>query len=377
MLNCNIDTKHSKKHSKLLYVDPLSPNGHINFNRIFIEALNLTFKTIHFAFRENYSKNLNVDNMQKVYSIPGKYYKKRKNKIATRFALFRILQFIKNECNLNEYDYIIFASYEEISLYLSFIKKPLILINHNNISGLDNKIKLFFFKKIAKNNVNIIFENYMKEFLETKGVKNTYVIHHGIPPAYNSNILEDSSLREQYENIERYDNVIFCPSSSSVDKIFLNEIKSNQKFNKFLEINNILLIIKDNTNVKKMNNIFVINNYLSDIQYQYLFLKSNFILIPYPKTFSYRVSSVLFEAIANRKMCLLSNIQALNIYKKYFNYNPYFNDVDELIIRIKINILELNKKEYSPYNNITKLYPNILFLDNNSLIPATKKLKII
>jgi len=122
-----------KRENKILYIDPLSPNGHINFNNIQIKSLYKIFDSIDFSFKKGYEKKICIKNTETIFLIPEKFYKSTNNKIITRINLLKILRYIKKNIDLSIYDFIIFSSYEEISLYFSFIKYPLILVNHNNI----------------------------------------------------------------------------------------------------------------------------------------------------------------------------------------------------------------------------------------------------
>lgn len=343
---------------KVLYIDPLSPNGHINFNRIYIEALLTQFEVVDFAFKIGYEKKLPIPPKSKLYSIPDKYYSKSNNKILNRINFFKINKYIEKICDLNQYDIVIFSSYEEISLYMSFYKKTLILINHNNLSALNNPIKFFIFKKLAKKNINIVFENYMKVALNEKGIENTLVIHHGLPSPFSTNILNDSTLKSKFAFLDNYKFVIFAPSGSSSDKIFLSNLISNEMFLAYLKGNDILFIVKNKTLKSNHDNICIIDNYLTDIQYQYLFLVSNIILILYPKAFEFRVSAVLFEAMCNNKVCILSDILALKNYTNYFSYNPFYRNIEELMKKISFIIELPDVDKINPYKDIFKLHPD-------------------
>lgn len=356
--------KHSTKSSKILYVDPLSPAGHINFNRIYINALSKIFNSIDFAFKKGYEVKLSISDDSKVYSIPEKYYAISKNKILNRIRYIQIFRYLKKYCRIDDYDYVIFSSYEEISLYLSFINRPLILINHNNISGLHDNIKLFFFKKLAKKNINIVFENYMKNYLLSLGINNVYTIHHGLPKSYDKKLINNTKLIEDFSIINNFRYVIFSPSVTSTDKNFLESLILDNVFNIFLRDNDILLILKDKHLNSNCKNIQIVRNYLTDLQYQYIFLRSDLILIPYSNNFSYRVSAVLFESMANNKICLFSDIKALQIYMEFFNYDPIFNTVDDLTNRISYIISNSNKIN-DPYKNLSQLEPNFEFLFSN------------
>lgn len=345
------------KKSKILYVDPLSPSGHINFNKIYIESLLKIFTSIDFAFKENYRDKLSIHIKNKVYTIPEKLYDKSKSKIINRYNYYKIFRYIKNNCNIHIYDYIIFSSYEEISLYFSKFRKKLILINHNNVSGLRNPIKLFFFRKNAIRNINIVLEDYIKEYLLTLDIPNVYTLYHGLGNPYDRALINNSSLLYEFNYLNNFKFVIFSPSNTSSDNVFLNKLINDYNFTSFLKKNDILLILKSNQIDNKHSNVEIIKNYLSDLQYQYLFLKSNLILLSYPSSFTFRVSAILLECMSNNKLCLISDIPSLNIYKDYFNYSPFFKSIDDLKEKLCI-MLKSQRLIISPYKDLSNYKPD-------------------
>jgi hypothetical protein len=342
---------------KVLYVDPLSPSGHINFNLIYIEALVKIFDSIDFAFKDGYEEKLFIPNNSKIYVIPKKYYKYSNNKIINRLMLFKIFRYIKKNFNINHYDYVIFSSYEEIALYLNFYNRNLIIINHNNLKGLNNPVKLHFFKKIAEKNVNVVFDNSMRDYLSSLGLTNIHTINHGLPKPYNKKIIENQEMVNQFSYLKNYKYILFTPSNLSVDNQFIKQLITDNEFKSFLKNSKTLLILKSYKINVDSKNIRVINSFLTDLEYQYLFLKSNLIILPYPNTFNYRVSAVLFECMTNNKMCLTSDIPALKIYKKYFNYNPSFNTVSELMNKVSIIKKNKNLNDESLYKKLNQLEP--------------------
>jgi len=348
-----------KRENKILYIDPLSPNGHINFNNIQIKSLYKIFDSIDFSFKKGYEKKICIKNTETIFLIPEKFYKSTNNKIITRINLLKILRYIKKNIDLSIYDFIIFSSYEEISLYFSFIKYPLILVNHNNIVNLNNPIKRFFFKKVAKNNINLVLNDYIKDYLIKMGIQNIEVINHGLPLPMDNKILKQN-FSGKFSFIDNFEWVIFSASSSSSDKIFIDSLLPNKAFQSFLNKNNILFILKgDYTNHSHSNNIYIINNYLTDKEYQYLFLKCSIILICYPPSFKYRVSATLLECMTNNKLCLLSDIEALGVYKHFFKYNPYYKTVDDLINKIDLLINNYQELKENPYLNLSELNSSI------------------
>ena len=234
------------------------------------------------------------------------------------------------------------------------------MVNHNNISGLDNFVKRFFFKRISKKNTHIVFEDYIKKRLYQIGVKNVLVFPHGIPDPIVGHSIDDNlsqlflPKKIDYAN---YKYVLFSPSSST-DQPFINKLIKNKRVLSFFEENKILLILKGNLDTSLSENIIVINKYLSKDQYQNIFIKSNFILLCYPTSFKYRVSAVFFECIANNKICLLSDIEAFNCYESHMNFNPFFKNIDDFLIKLNDLMKTEDNMITNPYKNRGKLIPN-------------------
>lgn len=323
---------------KVLYIDPFSSEGHKNFNEIYLKSLSNLKLDLTCVFRDKYFEELHFKNKKiRLFEIPKKYYKGDGNSFFNRVEMIKILRYIKKEINFKNFDKIILAAYDGIALYFSFIKEEMILVNHNNLSGLDNKIKLFFFKQNSKRNIHLVFEDYMKEFVNSIGITKVIKVNHGLPDKFKVNgDLSPTSLSDL--KIEQYSSLIFVPSSSSSDVFFLDKLINNSFFQNYLNNNNILLIVKGDFKAVNNQNIQIINKYLSKNEYRYLFVKSSMIIIKYPVSFKNRTSAVFLECVANDKIALISKIETFNELASKINYNPYFAKIDELINKIDVNL---------------------------------------
>jgi hypothetical protein len=344
----------------ILYIDSDSSPGHLPFNWGYISKLaEIPGVELNVIARRNYFNNHQISYFNLIKEIPDRLYlRKGKGRLLSRiFILLRYL-YIKIVVDFKKYDRVFLSSYDEITLYFAFFKHPLWLINHNNITGLDNKIKRFFFKRLAEKHIYIVFENYMAERFYSIGIKNVYVIKHGLPEPFTPEpykILASVSDRFASEKINK---IIFCPSLGS-DKKFINQIIKNEQFACFIERNKILFIVRGNIEATfNSSNILILNSYLTSIQYKALFLYSFAIVVAYPNTFRYRVSNVLNECISNNKLCFMSNIPALKIYSEFMVYKYYFSDIDELI-RLMMDAMDRN------ITDATHKYFNVELLQTN------------
>lgn len=342
---------------KILYIDPLLQNGHVNFNNIYIENLRKSGYLLEFVFVSGYEDKLNIDSSEVVYSIPKFFFKKDLGKLGNRIAYFFALLFIKFFVDFKKYDLIIFSSFEEVSFFLSNIKKCC-LINHINVStSVESKVKYFFLNKVLINNSLIVLDKETKSYLSSKGNYKIYVQPHGLPNAKSLiHTNEDDEFGYIFDELIKYKKILFSPSESSSDKDFINELIRSNKFMEYLEQEDILFVYKDKSPVVRRN-ILVISGFLSQNAYDYLFLKSNIILIAYPKNFKYRVSGVLLECMANDKPCVVSRIDTLESYSDFFKYDAFYSNIDELI-QIIGDLGKFNQNGGGYYRSLTMLEPN-------------------
>lgn len=309
---------------KVLYIDPFSSSSHANFNRMHIEAIRKVAKDMHFVFKENYWKEVGVQVTEVCYAIPSSYFGKNKGGLINRFYMCLVLWKIRQNVPLNQYDKIIFAAYEEISLYFAFFAVPLYLINHNNISTLNNRVKRFFFKRISKRNTHIVLEPYIKDYLKSIGVKKVEVVRHGLISPYPNNSLRVNNplLHKQF---------LFSPSMQSVDVEFMEKLVRDKSFIKYLEEHDLFLVLRSKILHSPSSNIQILSHYMSKEEYMAYFSGATAILLVYPKSFRYRVSGVLLEAISCGKNTLMSDIEIFRQYESLFGTNAYFSTVNSLI----------------------------------------------
>ena len=344
---------------RILYIDPFSTYGHKNFNEIYLRNLACLEVELTCVFRDGYFEELHFEKKKtRLYKIPKKYYKGNRSSFFNRIEMIKILRHVKRELNFKDFDKIILAAYDNIALYFSFIREEIFLVNHNNLAGLDNKIKLFFFKQISKRNIHLVFEDYMREYLNSIGIAKVISVSHGLPNEFKAiGDLPPTSLTDL--KIEQYSNLIFVPSSSSSDVFFIDKLINDSSFQNYLKENNILLVLRgDYTGSWSFN----FNSWKSfEIQNRYLLIKSSIIIIKYPASFKYRTSAVFLDCVANNKIVLISEIEAFKQLESKINYNPYFTTIDELIDKVKIHICGFPLK---PYVKIQEFNVDLNFLIN-------------
>jgi len=228
------------------------------------------------------------------------------------------------------------------------------VIDHNTLGLLDSKIHGFPLRHLSKGIKHIVFNNGMKSKLMECGIKNVSIIPHGFLPMEVKKLMLD----EEKEILQKYslaptDKIIFLPSLSKTTYDMFGQELYNADFNDFLRFHGLKLITKSKTKRKSMSNIIIIDGFLPEKEYQYLFLHSACNVLLYSNDFKYRSSGVLNECFANNIPCIISDCPALKEYLPYINNdNCVFRNSDEM----KTSILSvLNKKVGEYYRNLNEI----------------------
>ena len=269
---------------KILFVDFYCPNGHINLNKNFINQFNNLGYELDFVLKKGYGNHIGIDEDSLKWSVPNFFYE-GKSPIVIRFKLFIMLLLLRSKVNTRKYDYIFFSSYDEISLWFSGFNGNFILVNHSNIAGLENPLKRFFIKKLAKSSINIVFGDFIKVAAEKYGLENVKVQQIGLSNAYSIDRKKQQQvllgISEKLINKD-FNAIIFIPTGQKYGDGFIKKIIDSTIFTKFLQREKILFVVKDKNIESPNENILVLKTYISNEEYQSLFLASTLILLNYP-----------------------------------------------------------------------------------------------
>lgn len=335
---------------RVLFIDPVSLDGHINFNKIHLQSLLKQPIDLDCIFVEGYRKRLGLQGIDEAYSIPQNIIKTNKGGLAYRWSIYKALRLIKKNVGLSDYDKIIISCYEEISLALSFFPKSYI-INHNNLCNLNNSLKKFFYRLVSHRHNHLVLNTTSFNYLKEIGVSNVKQIGHGLVDPYH------------FEK-RRFDNgySIFTPSLGSTDREFVQTLIDDESFRQYLKGNKIQLIVRGNYIIHDSDNITVMNRHLSFNQYVDLFMNSDCLLICYPLSFKYRVSGVLLEAIANNKKCVIRNSPDFKEYEPIFGKEAFYSNSKDLQNAIG-KVLDDDYSMCLTENDIQNLSPDYSFLN--------------
>jgi hypothetical protein len=314
------------KKYKILYIDNISPVGHILFNRIQINSLIDLHCELYYAFQKGYAEKINIKNMYRFIDIPKFLYFDHTSKFIHRILNFFQLFLVYVKYLFCNFDAVIISCYDPVSLFFFSFKGKVFLFDHNNIMKLFNPVYRWFTKGLPKRYVHLVFNDHMKEGLEKYGITNIRLQEHEPVESYLSSINV-----KKYFNIPDSSKIIFSPSTISVDNNFIQDLILDKDFIDFLSSNNLILIIKGNYYTQSTNSpIICIGCFLDEPEYQSLFIYAEIILLPYKESFRYRVSGILFSAFENNKKIIASDVEGIRSYQYRFNYNPFFKNKEEV-----------------------------------------------
>jgi hypothetical protein len=324
----------------LLFVDPTSPIGHKKYNLGLLNVLKDKF-IIDLVIRDNYL-NINEEeyNIRNKNIIPNNYIpeiitEKYNNKLLRRFKVrfnqIKLLNLIKKNFLLKDYDLILFSSVEIISF--SIIMRNLhdsrvAFIDHGISNAKNSLTKRFFWKNIDRNLEVVVMEDYIKDFLyKDLNIKNKiWTVHHPVLKKVKNESVNNMSSKT----------IIFAPSLSNDEEFIKNLIKNSSEI-----LNNIIIYIRSKNINYKNENLIVYNKRISKERYNDLFNKCKYVLMPYDNNYNYKTSGVFFEAISFKKPILIRNNNTLVNYKKrYPNIIILFENVDDLLLKQKKIIKE-------------------------------------
>jgi len=308
----------------ILLIDYRSIKAHQNFNKIHIGALmrlghrvTLIGKAGHFDDIEDTS------HINKII-IPDRFFKKYPfAQITKRLRELFCLLWLRRKINYSAFDLVVIPTYDILSFFLFRINNKTILINHNNVSQLDNRVKLWLTKTLPNHYVHVALNELMKDRLGylLQG-KRIYHIPHGIP------YLDRQETRPAF--IEDEKPFIFCPINSNYDYSFLQSVFSSEDLKAYIESRGIILFVKKSMGLITNSSNIIDLSVLSDADYNYMLSHSKAVILPYGIDFKYRCSGILFECVNFNTPVLATEIDDLLLYKGVINID-YFHDVSSLI----------------------------------------------
>lgn len=310
---------------KILYVDYIFQKGHVNFNRIHIDALKSEGNDVKIVTHSQIASLLPYASSEYALLLPPFFRYREGHPFKNRMIYLLALLWIRFRVHIGGFDKVIVSYCDEITLLLLPLCRHMYIICHGNGVGLSNGLKCFCLRWLSRHHSFIVFNDYMAEPFHEAGIGNVFVVSHGCVPPFRHEFPMDLPL-----DISGFSRIFFHPSSKH-DETFVSDLISCSRLQKILEENNVLLVIHDKTGkVSETSHIRFVNGFLPQRQYQDLFVESDVILLAYPADFRFQVSGVSFECVANRKRVLIREHPSLSYCREFYNYDPMFSSMEEM-----------------------------------------------
>ena len=336
---------------KILVVDYLCQKGHKNYIDILLRSLESLDLEITFITSRDYMDYLDVK-LQRLNKIEYKAqsFKSRNTLYNILYQIFSLKK-VEWKIRKKKFDYIIFASYNIYSYFFFRRKEPIYIINHDNIDRLvqGNVCALNLHKHLGLNSRYIVLSPYIKANLEKiLPSKNILYIPHGII----QNLSKGSG-----SHFSQYQNIIFCSARSSCNIDFLYNLLSDESNQRFLEQNNIFLVVRTNNKfTEACKNIIYVDSSqrIAEMDYDYIITHSMCVYLPYAEDFKYRVSGIFYECISNNIPVLFNKTDSTVQYTDYVTYDYELIKPEEFKDKVR---LFLNNKNLSYYKRTGDLDP--------------------
>lgn len=358
------------KKFRIIYIDTFDDFGHLALNKNYVKRLTEEGYDVTVAMSANCLKALAVKAPISQVIIPARFYKKNVNRLTERIRQVRILRYIRRNLPIESFDIVFYSNFDEIVLGFYRIALPSVLLVHANVANLENPIKLFFMRWVSRGNTLLVFHQYIRKKCFDYGISNVEVIGQGISAPFQSRTDERKRILREFDQrlvSSEYEYILFAPSGIKYSDRLLVDAIADSQFCSFLRDRRVLLVVKCNTSDPASKNILTINKRIEQSLYEALFTESRAVILNYPLSFSYRVSSILFECFSNDKMCLLTNIEAFRIFSNHIRYDPFFSNQFELtsaidqVIRMDSSIVK------NPFLNKESLYADFKFIRKLSI----------
>lgn len=278
---------------------------------------------------------------------------------------FKVVKCCVNFASKEKITKIICLTYEECSLalYFPFISKSisLYIMHHNNVDRFfSSRISSFMFSFYSNKVINIVQCGFMaKSIQDFFCLSNVAVWPHPL-----------NKLQFKIWN----DKVYSCVGlSSSNDQTLVDELVQWEKDEMILKKHNLKIVLKSKGQPYDDGFLKVINSYISTEDYNNYISLSKSLLIPFPKSFRYRMSGSLVDALTNNKYVIATSIPVVRECKKaypsliyIYNRESFINDLIT-ISKLPDNNNEFDKfKEFHSSKNLEYVYMHNLTIALNN-----------
>lgn len=316
--------------SRILFVEYYQQPGHINFNRIHIDALRKTGADVRLVMNREIADRLPYP--KEMYSLIFPAWMKNKpgHPIYNRMILCVALLYIRMRVPLASFDKVVLSYWEEITLGLVPLCRGMYLVSHGNAASISCRLKAFFIRRLARHNHFVVFNERMASPFREHGIRDVRIVSHGCMPPFS---LPEECRESPYDR-SQYAYVVFHPSGK-MDERFVRSL-GDTAFLDFLERERILFVLRNKPDGFPAHpNVRFENGFIETGRYNQLLVFADAILIAYPSDFRYQVSGVSFECVSNGKNVLVRYTPEMEYCRDYYDYDPFFRNLDELTDLLK------------------------------------------
>lgn len=322
---------------KILYVDYFQKNGHVNFNRIHIDALRAAGHDVTLIMHREIARRMPYPDSDYALLIPRILRFRGGSPWVNRIVFLITLLLIRLSVRVSRYDAVFLGCVDELTYSLLPIRRDAYIFAHGNArflpfadgtpSAAPSKYRAL--KHLGRHATYVVFNDYMADAFRHAGMERVKIVSHGCVapfPAPGADALVQCPIP-----FARYDKIIFHPSEKC-HAGFLQHVLNSEAVNAYLREHNVLLILRNRpAGIADNPHIQFLNGFLETDLYRALFHRADVILMCYPPSFHHQVSGVSFECVANAKAVLALHTPSLEYIRPYFNYDPLFARPEDFI----------------------------------------------
>lgn len=303
----------------ILFIDPACWEGHIAYNRYWIEMFQKEHISFKAALKLGYGKSLNLSAENIVWEYPEPTADTSKH---------QLLYQIYKHTNPQEFDYVVFSVVDKSAFIRSpfFLFTRCILVSH--IWSSPSFIYKLFLRVLSFRHRLVSIDPFIHQNLLQHHIPNTLVIH----PVPHWNMITSPETGSHLFQV-------YVPSRNSHTE-FTTWIKQDSSFSAWLRQNEIQLHIRD-SHTDKQGEITFSDELMDHPTYQEKMQQADLILIPYDSDFINRISNVFLEAIALHKNILVKRPTHLDHYQSFdpqglhLRYFSTFQELQEQLLYFK------------------------------------------
>lgn len=321
---------------KILVVDYLSYPGHKRFNKIHIDALEGLGHDLFFVGKKDQFPNYCEPRLLCV--PPERFFKTLPfQSVSSRLQNIFCLKWIYSQIQEHDYDLILFPTYDIVSLFFSPFKNKCLVINHNNVSQLNNRIKAWLTRHLPSSVSHITLDSLsQKRLQEVIPNAKVYMIPHGFDKPSNN------ISKPEWLDCDTY---FFCPVNRNFNQEDVNKLFQNSLLQEVLKKAGSCIYIKNFSGIVNSSVLKIIPSNVPQKEYDYMIQNAKGVILSYNSSFRYRVSGIFFECIAANTTVIVPDNES---FKQYSDLNVVYyseSESDSFVNSIR-NVLNMSPSQY-------------------------------